>query len=90
MSTYARIFSNFLDASTDRDNYVYHHKADVASINDKQGKVEMRNGDYIYWIVMRSEQDRIKISGMEFKDVEIFGVDPQLIPFIKSRVRGDY
>lgn len=81
------IFKRADEALEHREKFTADNRSQVLAINEKNAWVEMRNGDKIYWVVIKFAQDQWKAGGFLFNEVEFFGVDPEVREYVRTRVR---
>lgn len=84
-----RIYADRYAREDGFESYVFNYPRDILSINVNDQKIELRNGDHIYFILIRSESDVYRINGHEFNSIYVHeAVDPGLHVLIRSRLRG--
>jgi hypothetical protein len=87
MAHHAIIIPRYDDVDRTIEDYMADHPKDVLSVNFKQRKIELRNGDMVYILVMRNMNNVSEIAGMELASVKIDPMitDTELLAVIASR-----
>lgn len=85
-----RIYERGYDAQEGFEDFIRQNALEVLSIYQSQLKVNMRNGDIVYFITIRHESELLeRVGGMTFQSIFVSNnVDPDLHNAIRSRLRG--
>lgn len=88
MASHLRVFDNKQRATDDQDDWVVAHAVEVAAIDHTRATADLRNGDRVYWVTVRTRADLYQVRGMEYDSVEYLGnFDKDIEVEIQSRVR---
>lgn len=89
--TIAKVFRFQQDASIAYEDFIADKSNAIASVNLLRMTIEMRNGDLLHFISMRSEHDKMKVMGMQFNSIECkFDVEPEVQQYLRSRLRSPH
>lgn len=89
--TIAKVFRVQQDVDIAFDDFIADESKDIASVNIMRHTIEMRNGDLIYFISMRSERDKHRVTGMQFNRIECTpNVDSEVQQYLRSRLRSPH
>lgn len=89
--TLARVYPSQMAREYAMEDFARENAPLVQSLNNRQSTIDMRNGDRIYFVVMRSERDTMNVAGMQFNGVAVHPeVQEECRNYLRSRLRGAY